>query len=212
MSFGRHPAIRTRSVGAILGASLSLSACATHRATIDTFTDASMTSGQVECIAVFPIRNTRVAPSQSQTTNRKITQAVHSSNPDLAVVGPAEAVSRLNDAGMADEWADFLERYVLSGVPDAEALSRIGQALACDSVLQGEVVNVYQRDGEFGSHKGETRVTVRFTLLDARNGRLLWEASSDGVRKTAITTGDAPPLVEAVDLAVEKILQNLPPL
>jgi hypothetical protein len=186
--------------------------CSTHKATIDTFTDASMSRGSVRSIAVFPIRNTRAAPSQAQVTNRKITQAVHASNPDVEVLGPAESVDILNAAGLADEWADFLERYVLSGVPDAEMLAEIGRALDCDAVLQGEVVNVFMRDGEWGSNKGETRVTVRFTMLDTRDGRLLWEASSDGVRKTAWATDNAPPLVEAIDLAVEKILQNLPPL
>jgi len=38
----------------------------------------------------------------------------------------------------------------------------------------------------------------------------LWEASSDGIKGTPTTLESAPPIIEAVDLAVDKILSNLP--
>jgi hypothetical protein len=49
-------------------------------------------------------------------------------------------------------------------------------------------------------------------MLDCLNGKLLWEASSDGRRETAIggTFAHAPPVIEAIQLAVDKILESLP--
>lgn len=187
-------------------------ACSTSKATIDTHTDASYSAQDVQSVAVFPIRNTRAAPSESRQVTRKITQAIHNDAPELELVGPNEAVDLLNKKELADDWAEFLENYVKSGVPDASMLRKIGTALGTDAVIQGEVVNVFQQDGEYGGNKGETRVTVRFTMLGTRDGTLLWEASSDGLRETATTLDDSPPVIEAVNLAVDKIIENMPPL
>lgn len=189
----------------------SVAGCATRKATINTHTDASYSPGDVRSIAVFPIRNTRAAPSEARQVTRKVTQAINSDAPSTKIVGPNEAVEALNNKGLADDWAEFLENYVKSGVPDSQMLREIGNALEVDAIVQGEVVNVYQEDGQYGGNKGTTRVTVRFTMLGTRDGSLLWEASSDGLRETGTTLGDAPPVIEAVNLAVDKIIQNMPP-
>lgn len=187
-------------------------ACASSKATINSFTDPSYSAQDVESIAVLPIRNARLAPSEAQSVTRRVSQAIHGKAPKIRLMGPTESVQALNDHDLAHDWATFVEDYVKSGVPDAEALGRIGKALNVDALVQGELLNVQQEDGEFGGNKGQTRVTVRFTMLGTRDGTLLWEASSDGIKKTATTLSDAPAIIEAVNLAVNKILDNLPPL
>jgi hypothetical protein len=144
--------------------------------------------------------------------NRRIAEGLVQRNSSLKVVAGPEAVSLLNEKDLADDWARFLENYVTSGVPDANSLSRIGQALGVDAIIQGEMVEVLQEDGRFGRNEGTTRVTLRLTMLAVEDGRLLWEASSDGLRKTASAAEDAPPVIEAVLLAVDKIVENLPEL
>src|SRR6185437_6233426 len=134
--------------------------------------------------------------------------AIHSKNDSIRIMSSVEAVNVLNQHALADSWAAFLANYVSSGVPDANTLHTIGAALGVDAIIQGEVVNVYQRDGAFGRQKGQTRVTVRFTMLDCRDGKAVWEASSDGVKGTATTMGEAPPIIDAVKLAMEKILND----
>lgn len=185
--------------------------CATSKATINSFTDPSYSAQDVQSIAVLPIRNARLAPSEAQTVTRKVSQALHRDAPKMKLVGPEEAVRILNEKNLAHDWATFVEDYVKSGVPDASALKRFGAALGVDALMQGELVSVYQEDGHFGGNKGTTRVTVRFTMLSTRDGDLLWEASSDGLKTSSTTLGSAPPIVEAVNLAIDKILQNLPP-
>jgi len=187
-------------------------ACASSKATINSFTDPSYSAQDVGSIAVLPIRNARLAPSGAQAVTRRVSQAIHREAPKVRLMGPTESVQALNDHDLAHDWATFVEDYVKSGVPDAEALGRIGKALNVDALVQGELLNVQQEDGEFGGNKGQTRVTVRFTMLGTRDGTLLWEASSDGIKKTATTLSDAPAIIEAVNLAVNKILENLPPL
>jgi len=59
-------------------------------------------------------------------------------------------------------------------------------------------------------NRGETRVTVRYTMLGVNDGKLLWEATSDGIATTGTTVEKAPAIIEAVNLAVEKIVGSLP--
>lgn len=201
---------RTARLLGMLSCAVFATACASATATINSYVDPTYARGGIESIAVFPIRNGRFAPSEAQQINRRIATVIHARDPELRIMSTPEAISLLNEHGLADDWAVFLENYVASGVPDANALRDFGTALGVGAILQGEIVNVFQRDGEFGGDKGQTRVTVRFTILDCEHGRMLWEASSDGTKTTATTLDHAPPIVEAVGLAVDKILDNLP--
>jgi hypothetical protein len=189
---------------------LAATACATSRATINSYVDPNYSKGSIHSLAVFPIRNGRFAPSEAQQINREMSMAIHERSPAMRLMSSAEAIRILSDSGLADRWAVFLDNYVTSGVPDANALKRFGQVLGVDAILQGEIVNVYQQDGTFGGNKGTTRVTVRLTMLDAHAAKLLWEASSDGLRGNATTVGAAPPIIEAVELAVHSLLNALP--
>ena len=195
---------------AILLLTLLVAGCATSRATINTFVDPAFSKGSIERLAVFPIRNARFAPSEAQQLNRRISTVIHAKNPAIELISSVEVINSLNERELADDWATFLDNYVASGVPDANALREIGTAVGVDAIMQGEIVNVFQQDGSYGGSKGQTRVTVRYTLLDCRDGRLLWEASSDGVKTTATTLDHAPPIIEAVQLAMDKILDNVP--
>lgn len=194
--------------------SIILISCAVQKATISTYVDPNFRSGRINKIAVFPIRNTRLAPSESQQINRKISMALKQRNPQIEIMSSAEAIRVLNDYDLADDWAVFLDNYVTSGVPDSKILKDIGNALSIDAILQGEIVNIFQEDGQVGysGNRGTTRVTVRFTMLDVNDGKLVWESSSDGIKKTATKLESAPPIIDAVNLAIDKILSNLPPI
>ena len=192
-------------------AALGWAGCATHTATINSYVDPTYGSGQIQSIAMFPIRNTRMAPSEAQQINRRISVFISRRDPEIRLVSAVETVNRLNENGLASAWAVFLDNYVSSGVPDANVLAQIGEAVGADAIIQGEILNIFQQDGA-DEQKGVTRVTVRFTMLDCRNGKMVWEATSDGRRETALagTMFHAPPVIEAIQLAVDKVLETLP--
>jgi hypothetical protein len=192
-------------------ATLGWAGCATHTATINSYVDPTYRSGQFQSIAVFPIRNTRMAPSEAQQINRRVSVFINRRDPEIRLVSSVEAVNRLNESGLANAWAVFLENYVSSGVPDANVLAQIGAAVGADAIIQGEILDVFQQDGA-DEQKAITRVTVRFTMLDCQGGKMVWEATSDGRRETAIAGNmfHAPPIIEAIHLAVDKVLESLP--
>lgn len=195
---------------ALIVSSGLLIGCATSSASINTYVDPTFDGSGLERIAIFPVRNTRLAPSEAQQLNRNLSQAISKRRPSMAIMGSAEAIQVLNDSGLADEWARFLDNYTASGIPNAAVLRDIGQVLGVDAIIQGEIVNIQQFDGVYGGNPGTTRVTVRYSMMGVRSGKLLWEASSDGVRTTGTTLEGAPPIIEAVKLAQQKILSTLP--
>jgi len=184
--------------------------CAVSKATLNSYVDPNIDNEQIKTIAIFPIRNAKFAPSEAQQINRKISMVINQKNSQIQIMSSNEAINKLNENDLASTWAVFLDNYSSSGVPDKNVLYDVGKSLGIDAIIQGEIVNVFQQDGAYGVNKGTTRVTVRFSMLSTNTGKLLWEASSDGIKGTPTTLESAPPIIEAVDLAVDKILSNLP--
>ncbi len=185
---------------------LGVNACATTKATLNTHIDPNFDAASVESVALLPSLNPSLAPSETRELTLRVAQGINERSPNVRVLGPVEAARLLNDAGLVDAWATFLITYDPNGVPDREVLRTVGDALGVDVIVQGEMLNVYQMDGE-------TRVTVRFTMLDTRGARLVWASTSEGIRKNALGGSfgaEAPPIIEAVELAVDKLISTMP--
>jgi hypothetical protein len=184
--------------------------CATKNATINMHVDPAFTHDRIRKVAIFPFRSASLAASEAKEIDRKISVDIKAKNPRVTIVSPVDAIALLNDQNLAVYWSEFIEHYLVSRVPDANVLHRIGNALGVDAIIQGEAVEVYQRDGVYGAYVGETRVTVRLSLIGVEEGKILWESSSDGFRENAITIGKAPAIIKCVNLAVDKILATIP--
>ncbi len=201
---------KIRFVGVLLLALLLVGCRSRNSATINTYTDPSFTKGSIKRIAVFPMANFRAAQGEARTLERQISQSIQRLDPGISVIGPSEATAAINEHGLADKWAEFLRNYTSSGIPNTELLFQIGDLLGVDAIIQGELVNVLQRDGDYALYLGLTTVTVRYSLFGTDSGLLLWEASSDGRKETATTLESAPPLIDVILLAQEKINESLP--
>jgi len=196
----------------ILITTLILTGCY-DKATINTYSDPSFDKNTITRLAIFPMRNTKLAPGEAREINRKITQGIQRSAPNIDIMSADTATKKLNEADLTEEWAKFLSDYNSSGIPNTKMLFKIGDTLNVDGIMQGVIVNIQQRDGSPGyyySQRGQTRVTVRYSILGVDSGKLLWEATSDGIRETASAMEEAPPIIEAIILAQEKIVANLP--
>jgi hypothetical protein len=187
---------------------LVLVGCVTSTATIDSYTDPNFSAVNIKSMTVFPLRNARLAPSEALQINREITQAINKKNPANKIIGSSEAVEILNSKGLAEQWAKFQENYATSGIPDAGILREVGAALGVDMILQGELVNIFQRDGD-GWTYATTRVTIHYAAMDVAVNKTVWDATSDGIARKSVSS-EAPPIIDAGRLAQNKILEVLP--
>lgn len=191
--------------------SVLVTSCAISRGTINSYIDPTYTKGSVKTVAVFSIRNARFAPSEARQINKKIIRALHAKNPGIKIVSPSMALRIINKHNLADEWSDYIEDYYTGGIPNRELLLKVSKALKVDAVMQGQLINISQRDGSVGA-KGMTRVTITYSVVVAQTAKPVWEVSSDGIRGTATANDIAPPLVEAVNIAIDKISKSIPVL
>lgn len=186
-----------------------LSGCALRHATINSYVEPTYTAGGIKRLAVFSIRNAGRAPSEARDLNAKLTQAIAAKNPEIDIVAPSAALKAINDAGLADLWADFVEDYYTSGIANKEHLAKISKALGVDGIMQGQLVNVWQQDGN-GLMQGQTRVTINFSIIESSSAKQVWEATADGIRGNASASSVAPPIADALELALKKITDNVP--
>lgn len=193
-------------------AMLLLSACASQSAKVNAYTEPTHVPGSIRSVAIFPVTNSSLAPGEGQRINQTIGPQIASKNPGIRIVSPSESIQRLNDAGQANVWANFLSAYTSSGIPDATALRTIGQTLGVDAIVQGSVAKAIQQDGIYGWRAGGTLVAVQVSAFDTKKGTQIWQATSEGRSTTATTLESAPPLAESIQLAVNKLIENMPPL
>ena len=193
--------------------------CAASSDNLNSYVDPSLDISLMHKIALFPMENSEFAHSEIRIIDRKVTDAIHSRIPDVEIKNSYEAVNLLNTFNLAVLWSNFLDNYNSSGVPNKKDLILLGDKLEIDAIIFGEIINIHQVDGRdvlyavedvHGGNEGMTKVTVKYKMLSTRRGKLLWESSSNGIKKTRELEVSAPPVIDAVKLAVDKIFSNLP--
>lgn len=205
----KHVYIALARLALVLTAVGLFSGCATSKGTINTHNEPSYQQGSISSLAVPKIRNARLAPSESQKISRSLNQAFMKKNPDVTLVSANDFSNMINTRGLVADYADFIEDYITSGIANREFLMALAED-GVDAILLSELSNAFEEDGAYGRNAGQTRITIHATIIDTRTNDVVWTASADGIRKTATTVEGAPPIVEAIELAVEKILGALP--
>lgn len=154
-----------------------------------------------------------VAPGGIQglgpTVSHALTTALSQASPPIRAVPTSQALNRLTDQGLAEEYAELLASYNRSGIPGRARLQRIGAALGSQYVLQpglAEFTQALVDKFEFGGLKiVRTRIsTLRLwlQLWDTQTGHILSESTGE-------VTVAAPILASDSTVSLDVIAQRL---
>lgn len=191
-----------------------LAACVTSSSRVRTYVEPSLEASGIRRVAIFPIRNPRLTPDESEALGRGFAGAFESRNPEVDVLEPRDAARDLDRAGLAERYGAFLRSYAASGIPDTRILRDVADALEVDGIIQGEIVDVAERDGEYHgrgvSTEARTDITMRYVLFEPGAGKVLWSSTASGARKRLMPFGGPPPVYEAASVAQERIVDELP--
>lgn len=198
---------RKETIVAAFSAVVISTACSMTSATLDSFVDPNYAASQIKRVVVLPITNTRLTVGQANELSRAFAQTLHQRNPSLEIMGAGEAVTKLNEANLAGDWAVFLSNYSTSGIPDTKTVAKVGRALNVDAIIQGSIVHIFQQDS-LGFSYPITRVSVRYTMIGVKEGKVLWELTGEG--KDQPYGYAANPIIDAIRIAHDKILDALP--
>ncbi len=102
-------------------------------------------------------------------------------------VGPAQqAMSDINQQGLASPYARMMSEYIYSGILDRATLQKIGHAVGARYIALPSMAAFSQsasaRLSFFGLRVFQTRISMlrlSLQLWDARSGEIVWEASGE---------------------------------
>ena len=186
--------------------------CSATKSSISSYINPTYNKGEIQSIAILPIKNARFAPSEARDLNRKLIQILSTKNPNIKIVPPLKVIRIISKNNISNEWANFLNDYYTSGLLDKKTLIKISNFLKVDAIFQGNLIQVNQIDGGgFGSNtKGKSTVKMNFSIINCNKANILWEAKITGVKGNRNVVSDAPPINEAIDMAINKVKENMP--
>ncbi len=186
--------------------------CTIKEATIHTYVHPGFISGQINSVAFLSVHESQATEIEARRMNVRIFEAFLNKNPRVEVLSPSKSTSLFKNNRLSDQWIKFLDTYEVYGRPDVEILNTIGSTLKIDGILQGEIIELIQLEGQVGLNRATTKAKVRYRLFDVYRGRLVWEATSEGSKIAATDTEPLPPVSDALRLAIDKISLYLPTL
>jgi hypothetical protein len=189
---------------------LLLSGCIGSDATVKRYVDAGYNQTAIRKIAIIPIVNSRLPLADAQTLFRQLVEHIEDKNPSIGIVSSAEAIRVFNEKGRAIDWTRFIGSRDEKGLPDSMLVKMVGQTLGVDAILQGDITRIEKADGVYLRKHGTTIVTVRYYLMGASAGNLLWDVSSEGVQRTITTLDPALPFGDVIKMAHARVLDALP--
>jgi hypothetical protein len=184
---------------------LLMSGCQTAR--LESYVNPGYNPAVIKRVAILPISNARLSAGNAAEVASSFAKAVARRNSSLALVSGSESVARLNSVGKADVWSEFLRNYSNGGIPNTNSIKDVASSLEVDAIIQGTILEIKQEDSNGYSYP-MTRVVLRYTMFNAVDGAILWEVTGDGAIQPY--SYKAVPIFEALKLANDKVLDNLP--
>lgn len=174
----------------------------------NTYTYEGIKKENVRRIAILPVRNAFEVPNSNIIINRRIQRGITKINPTVEIIDSAKSNYLIGKAKLTNEYARFLRDYEVSGIIDADALSKVGKALNVDAILQGDVKDLSRKKGGFGV-ESVTKVTLKYFLISTRKGILLWQGVASA-RHSIGGFSSPPPIEGMIELCMGKILESFP--
>ncbi len=183
--------------------------CAPTKATFTSESFGSLRDKNIRTIAVLPFAGLTTDKTDLGRIDTTIINAFSRKKINIKVIGSFTAYNKLSK-DLVDQWNNLTIDSAKGNQNAAALTAQIGNDLSADAIIQGKVSNIIQNDAAFGEKFGDTKVTLKIDLLSAKTGKLLWTAASIGTVGTLTTNDTAPPVINAVMVAVKEIFLNFP--
>lgn len=145
-----------------------------------------------ERIAMLPVTAEPGSEAYRGVVGDSLLQMAERTHPGIQFISAAESLERLNDAGVAERFANLLVGYQQTGIYDRAVLQEVGDALEADHVLQLRVGYEVRNEVEarlfspgelYEADRQNLYVTAM--LWDLRRGMLVWEAAGTSTTRDA---------------------------
>ena len=132
--------------------------------------------------------------------------------PDIRVISLPEALSAINQAGLADEYKQMYVDYSDTGIFKKNSLSKVGEVIGARYLVQLKLSGFSQNSkGRFSflglrvAQTKEANIRLFFQVWNSETGAIVWEGTEE-VNYAWDTTKEKPVTFQ---LVVEEIARNL---
>jgi len=144
-------------------------------------------------------------------------EAFEKNRPDTHVVSLTETLTRINRAGLFENYKRMIIDYRESGLLDRAALAQVGTATGTRYIALLNMANFQQvhqdRLGILGLRVLQTKqANIRLTLQiwDSQDGSVAWEGAQEIYMANETTGQDAVWFGSVVQTAAEKLIAKIP--
>ena len=187
----------------------SLESCAPTKATFNSTASPDISQEKISSIAIMPFTGIKDDKTSLGNIDTTAMNALEKKKIKIKITGSYKVDSTLNNKLLKD-WDDFSSSYIQGKNANGKLVSSIGKIFKVDGIIRGKVSNIVQNNAEYGAKFGDTKITLVINMFSSSTGKLLWTASSRGTVGTLTTNDPAPPVIDAVVVAVKKIFLNFP--
>jgi hypothetical protein len=159
---------------------------------VKVYTDPSLKPDAIEKVAVFPfsslLHHAEDPDGEAPKMLEKFFMPELDTRDDYNFIAPNSVQYALQSLELEDQMNSFLKEWPTSKTPDMEILSVLADRLACDAFLI-PVVDLWQKDeADYQENASSaTYVGATITLVDAKSGSILFEASDEDYSESART-------------------------
>lgn len=189
----------------------------------DTHADSTVTPGSfnVGALAGEPVATLGpIAPASLQglspTLSLALAAALAEVRPPIRETPTFETVNRLNDLGLAAEYADLLTGFARNGVLDRQRLRRIGSGLGLRYVLlpglaqlDETIIDKFEAWGLKLLRNRVTTLRLWLQLWDTQTGHIVWESAGEiTVSTVLLSPKQTVPLEETMQKLLFSMIQE----
>ncbi len=212
ISFSLTQSIKVNKGIVVLLICLFTTSCAIKNGSINTYVNPSYQKGEIARLAFLSYRNPDFSNIEANMIDRMVLEATRKKNPEINILSHSETMKLIVENVLEGELEEFLDKYNTEGIVDKLILHKFSRHLGIDGIMRGRLINKEQNEGDGFFLRGENRIMISYSILKCKTGKSIWEVTANGVRVNALNTIEPPPMIEAVNLAINKVTDSIPHL
>lgn len=189
---------------------IAFSSCSPTKSTFNNFTAPELKLEVIRTVALMKLNAEYLSGAEITSADKRFQKEIETKIKDIKFFDPETSSKTMKENNVEKVWDDFWNLYLSTGTIDETKLFDIAEVLKVNAVLQGQVVEVEKVYGEHRKTIGQTTAKMKYALFSLKSGKLLWEATVTGTQENAHSDQPVPKVLEAVDVAILNLVNELP--
>lgn len=187
-----------------------VAACSPTKSTIKEYTAPEFKLEAIRTVGLIKHNAEYLTENEIVAADEKLFKEIQKRFKDIKFYDAVSVSNKLKVYNMENVWEGFWKNYMSTGSVDETLLFDMAEVLKVNAVLHGEVMEVNKIYGEHRKTIGQTSAKIKYALFSLKSGKLLWEATVTGIQENAHSDQPVPKAIEAVNIAITDVINNLP--